>query len=380
MRPERGPGAAPAARRNAAARGSPALARPARRLPQPGRFSTLVGTVIAGRRNGSARAAADAPGRAGQARLVLLVAALTAAAAIAFVAVRIAVPGTGPAAAGAPLPARQASYLGVYEPGAPDAYQPIAGFAEAAGRQPNIAGYFSGWTQPFASAFAQRARDHGAVTIVQIDPTLASVRGIAAGVYDAYLRSYADSVRDFGHPVIIGFGHEMNATWYSWGYGHARPATFAAAWRHIVTLFRGQGARNVTWLWTLQADSPGTGPIRSWWPGANYVTWIGIDGYYYRPSDTFATVFGRTIAQVRRFARKPVLLSETAVGPRAGRAAKISDLFTGMRRYKTLGLVWFDIAQHQGIYHQDWRIEDSPAAEAAFRRGVRGDLTLAPAR
>jgi hypothetical protein len=32
-----------------------------------------------------------------------------------------------------------------------------------------------------------------------------------------------------------------------------------------------------------------------------------------------------------------------------------------------LGLVWFDIDQHQGIYHQDWRIENSPAAEAAFR-------------
>ena len=105
-------------------------------------------------------------------------------------------------------------------PGRQDAYQPVADFAKAAGRQPDIAGYFSGWAQPFAASFAERARSHGAVTIVQIDPTLASIPGIAAGVYDSYLRSYADSVRDFGHPVIIGFGHEMNATWYPWGYGH----------------------------------------------------------------------------------------------------------------------------------------------------------------
>ena len=54
---------------------------------------------------------------------------------------------------------------------------------------------------------------------MQIDPTFASVSGIAAGDYDGYLRQYADSVADFGHPVVIGFGHEMNATWYSWGYG-----------------------------------------------------------------------------------------------------------------------------------------------------------------
>ena len=73
-----------------------------------------------------------------------------------------------------------------------------------------------------------------------------------------------------------------------------------------------------------------------------YVTWVGIDGYYYRSSDTFASVFGTTIDQVRAFTSKPVLLSETAVGPEAGQFTKIQDLFHGMAAYKTLGLVWFD--------------------------------------
>ena len=80
---------------------------------------------------------------------------------------------------------------------------------------------------------------------------------------------------------------------------------------------------------------------------------------------------------MRAFTGKPVLLSETAVGPEAGRFVKIQDLFHGMAMYKTLGLVWFDIAQHKGIYHQDWRIEDNPAAEHSFRLGVRDELTLA---
>ena len=48
-----------------------------------------------------------------------------------------------------------------------------------------------------------------------------------------------------------------------------------------------------------------------------------------------------------------------------------------MSQYETLGLVWFDMAQHQGIFHQDWRIEDNPEAEAAFRLGARDKLTLA---
>jgi hypothetical protein len=309
----------------------------------------------------------------------VLVAAVIAASAVTFASSRFASSSPArPPAAHATLPPSPFSYLGVYAAGSPPGYKPIADFANAAATQPNLVGYFSGWAEPFATSYAQTIRKHGAVMIVQIDPAEASVAGIAAGRYDGYLRSYADSVRDFRHPVIIGFGHEMNAPWYSWGYGHVPPSTFVAAWRHIVVLFRGQGADNVTWLWTINADRPGTGPVASWWPGARYVTWVGVDGYYYRPSDTFATVFGRTIDQVRAFTSKPVLLSETAVGPGAGQFAKISDLFQGMHSYGTLGLVWFDKAEHNGILHQDWRIEDAPAAEAAFRLAATALTVVRP--
>jgi Glycosyl hydrolase family 26 len=299
--------------------------------------------------------------------LVMLVAIVITAAAVVFTVSRFVPFSSGPAAGSASPPTRPGSYLGVYESGALNSYRPVADFTKAAGRQPNLVGYYSGWGEPFQTSFAETAREHGAATILQWDPTDASVSSIAAGHYDSYLRAFADSVRNFGHPVIMGFGHEMNANWYSWGYGHLAPSTFVAAWRHIVTLFRDQGANNVTWLWTLQADEPGTGTIAAWWPGAQYVTWVGIDGYYYRPFETFSSVFGATIAQVRMFTHLPVLLSEAAVGPEAGQTAKIPNLFAGMRQYGLLGLVWFDVTQNQGIYHQDWHIEDSPAAEKAFR-------------
>jgi mannan endo-1,4-beta-mannosidase len=276
------------------------------------------------------------------------------------------------------LSTKEASYLGVFATGTPDTYQSVSGFTRAAGRQPNLIGYYSGWDEPFKTGFAQQVRQHGATTIIQINPTLASVANIAAGQQDAYLHRFAAAVRAYGHPVVIGFGHEMNANWYSWGYGQASPAAFVAAWRHIVTLFRQQGATNVTWLWTLQADEKGTGPVASWWPGASYVNWVGIDGYYYRPTDSFFSVFGATVAQVRLFTGKPILLSEAAVGPGAGQAAKIPGLFTGMRQYGTLGLVWFDIAQNDGVYHQDWHLEDNPAAVSAFRHAASGLALAAP--
>jgi mannan endo-1,4-beta-mannosidase len=308
--------------------------------------------------------------RPGKARLTTLLGVLIAVAAITYAIVRFAPSSSSPPVARASLPTRPASYLGVYEHETPRSYQLVANFAAVASRRPNLVGYYSGWKERFATSFAETVRGHGAVTILQMDPTGVSLAAIAAGDYDPYLRSFADSVRDYGHAVVIGFGHEMNAPWYSWGYGHTSPEVFVAAWQHVVTVFRNQGADNVTWLWTVNADTPFTGPVGSWWPGAGYVTWIGIDGYYYRPSDTFASVFGETIAQVRGIADKPVLLSETAVGPEAGQAQKIPGLFTGMRQDKMLGLVWFDIAQNDGLYHQNWRIEDSPAAQAAFRVGA----------
>ena len=310
-------------------------------------------------------------------RIVMLLAFVIAAVAVGFTGARFTYLPATPPAVHATLPPAPASYLGVFEDGVPPSYGPVKVFAQAVGAKPNLIGYYSGWAQPFATSFAESMHDHGVIPFVQIDPTLASVAGIADGAYDGYLKLYADSVRDYGHAVVIGFGHEMNADWYTWGEGHVSPSTFVAAWKHIVNLFHAEGADNVTWLWTIQADEPGTGQIASWWPGDKYVGWVGIDGYYSTASDTFANVFAKTIDQVRTFTSKPILLSETAVGRKDNQFSSILNLFNGMAQYKTLGLVWFDKDQTDqttpvGTPHQDWRIEDNVLAERAFQAGVHG--------
>lgn len=312
-------------------------------------------------------------------RIVMLLAFVIAAVAVGFTGARFTLLPSPHAPVHSSLPHASGSYLGVFEPGSPPSYQPVEAFAAAAGKEPNLIGYYSGWAESFDTSFAKMVYRHGLIPFVQIDPSFASVAAIAAGDYDGYLRLYADTVRDFGHQVVIGFGHEMNGTWYSWGYTRTAASTFVAAWQHIVNVFRNEGADNVTWLWTIQADEHGTGPINSWWPGANYVNWVGIDGYYYHPSDTFNSVFVKTIKQVKEFTSKPILLSETAVTPSADQHTNqfdnIANLFQGMSQYKTLGLVWFDVDQSGSTIHQDWRIEGNALAQAAFRGGVAG-LTL----
>jgi hypothetical protein len=262
---------------------------------------------------------------------------------------------------------RTGYYVGIFERGAPQSYAGITAFTKTTGISPRVVSYYSGWLEPFQEAFAADATRHGALPLVQIDPTDVSLAAIAAGNYDSYLRSYAKSVRSFGHKVVLGFGHEMNGSWYAWGYRHTPAAEFVAAWRHIVDVFRHQGADNVIWIWTVNIVHPGDGAIPSparWWPGRSYVNWVGIDGYYYKRSWEFAPLFGPTIKIVHSLSRMPIpiLITETGA-PSAYQPAKIADLFAGIRAYGLLGFVWFD-ADHV----KNWGLS-TPAAIAAFRRG-----------
>ena len=149
------------------------------------------------------------------------------------------------------LPPASASYLGVYAEGVPASYGRVTAFTNATGANPDVVMYYSGWYVPFPVGFATTAANHGAVPLVQMDPDSIKIAEIASGRYDGYLSSYAEAVRAYRHPVILSFGHEMNGNWSAWGYRHTSPAVFVAAWRHIVNLFRALGARNVTWLWTV---------------------------------------------------------------------------------------------------------------------------------
>ena len=313
-------------------------------------------------------------------RLVLLAAVAIAAAAIISSGTRFSYLPTQPPAARAPLPPSLASYVGVYEPGSPPGYQPVAEFAQAAcppGKPPNLAGYYSGWAEPFQTSFAEQAHAHGAIPYVQIDPTQASVPAIARGVYDIYLRTYADSVRDYGHAVVIGFGHEMNTSRYSWGYGHVRPQVFVAAWRHIVTLFHSEGADNVTWLWTINQEVPGTGNISDWWPGPSLrhlgrhrrlllpsLRYLrqGLRQHHHPGADLLRQAHPAVRDRGRAGRRRPVRQDQQPVR----RDAPVQDARAGVvrhspeRRHPPPGLA------HRG----------QPPARSAFRLGV-STLTLA---
>lgn len=251
--------------------------------------------------------------------------------------------------------------------------QSLDSFTRALGRPPGIVQYYMGFGTKFPISRVKALSRQHSLSLIQINPRQVSLAGIAAGTWDQYLRSYAVAVRRSGVPVALSFGHEMNGWWYSWGQPRTKADTFVAAWRHIHDVFAAAHASNVIWVWTIsRVNHPGWAQARGFWPGASYVDWVGIDGYYRKPGETFDSLFARPLAAIRRFTSKPVLLTETGVSARPGRNVQIRDLFAGIQRDHLLGFVWFDINATQ-----DWNIDQDTAAVAVLRRLTNQFLSAA---
>jgi mannan endo-1,4-beta-mannosidase len=236
-------------------------------------------------------------------------------------------------------------------------------FARLTGQRPRISEYYVsfGSVLPSVPAFLRQ----GMLPLIQLDPSHQRVAAIAAGQYDAYLARIAGELRDDGQQVAVSFGHEMNGSWYSWGEPGTTPAEFIAAWRHIHDIFQAAGARKVIWVWTVSQEHPGS--IRTWWPGAAYVSWVGINGYYMTPSERFAQIDGPAIRSVRAFTSDPVVLAEVAVYPNPQSYAQVTDLFRAASADHVKAIVWFN----ENRVHP-WSLQGDPVALAALRAAERG--------
>jgi mannan endo-1,4-beta-mannosidase len=134
-------------------------------------------------------------------------------------------------------------------------------------------------------------------------------------------------------------GPESNGNWYSWGYTHVSSATEASAWRHIVKLFSRASARNVIRVWIINTVYHDSGSIAALWPGSGYVDEAGIDVYFKSSHETFSTVFGETVADLRRITSKLVLISETSSSIAAGQFRALDELAVGVIRYGLTGFI-----------------------------------------
>lgn len=163
--------------------------------------------------------------------------------------------------------------------------------------------------EPWLSDFDREAHNLRAVS----NPDKQGMAAIARGDYDFYIRKWAQEVKDFGHVVFIRWGHEMNDPYrYPWGPQNNKPQEFIAAWRHVVQLFRVMQVPNVIWVW---APQPAYLKYKEYFPGNNYVDWIGVGALNYGTVApwskwwSFKEIFGNYYKRLNVF-DKPLMITE----------------------------------------------------------------------
>ncbi len=244
----------------------------------------------------------------------------------------------------------------------------IAAFDTRCQCRPNAAIHYISMGGPVNVTLAKLALDDGAVPLLELEPYGIPLRWIVAGREDTWLTRYAKALLRLKAPVIMSFAPEANGDWYEWGFRDTRAEVYVQAWQHVVTVFRRAGARAIKWAWIMNVEFPESESLNRLWPGGAYVNMLGIDGYFTTPQDTFGSVFIQTIDAMRELSSDPILITETAAGPAAGKLRVVNELVAALNAYHLDGFLWFDIAQKGDYMHEDWQLETDPQALAAYRR------------
>jgi hypothetical protein len=143
----------------------------------------------------------------------------------------------------------------------------------------------------------------------------------------ANLVRWAEALKSRPGPIFLTVAHEPEAASL---HGYGTGAQYAAAFRHVVSIFRSQGVTNVKWTWQMTSYSfhvPSSDPryAPKWYPGDAYVDDVGADGYNWSgckhsPVRPFSYIAGPVIDWARAHG-KGVVLGEFGDGAGPARAA-----------------------------------------------------------
>jgi cellulose synthase/poly-beta-1,6-N-acetylglucosamine synthase-like glycosyltransferase len=260
-------------------------------------------------------------------------------------------------------------YFGAYNPDLLRSRDAVRLWNKRHGVQLEIAHWYQQWwagERRFRADWASMISAQGAIPMITWEPwakrphqlhATRDRRGrlqlIAAGRYDAYIRSFARAVARYGRPLLLRFAHEMNGGWYPWSVHENgnTPAAYVAAWRHVHDVFEAEGATNVRWVWAVNSFaglSAGARDVAPYYPGARYVDWVSTTGFNWDsrrvPARSFDEVFADTYRTLKRFG-KPIMISEVgSEGGAAAAAAWIRNAIAELPRHypQVHALVWFD--------------------------------------
>jgi len=198
---------------------------------------------------------------------------------------------------------------------------------------------------------------------------------IANGQYDAYIDTWAKGAALLPYSIYLRPMHEMDGDWYPWGQVNGNTADqYIAAWRHIWSRFNATGAtKNVKFVWCPNnSNRPGIDQ-RIFYPGDQYVDWIGLDAYSWDPKYSFRQTISENAVPQNPYARltnmtsKPMMIAEFGVNQTGGTPSQVESWFIQLSKDMSLfpniqALVYFNAGSYNLTYSQG----SIDGAKAAF--------------
>lgn len=269
-------------------------------------------------------------------------------------------------------------------------------YASTMGKNPAVWSVWADWGQAanpsaFPTALVDRLASHGTVPLIfwqpvgsgrppghPSSPPLQEACGtdyskIQGGDWDIYIHQWANAAKGHG-PILIRFAHEMDGNWYPYGVGHCTNTAlkFRSMWRHVVGIFRADGATNVKFVW-----SPGRPVLaaKALYPSSTWVDYVGMTAYNWSQTKGVAwaslnaSVSKSTAGLLTYAADKPWIVAETGAPDEAGqdRAAWITQGYDAV--YRTIPnvklIVYFDVDMRARAHHQpNWQLYRSSEINA----------------
>ncbi len=145
----------------------------------------------------------------------------------------------------------------------------VEAFQELVGKDHATFFRYVGYGQPFPFQWVKMLRDAGVVPHIAWEPN----DGLSAVRDDEYLRGWAEAARHAGVPIFLRYASEMNGTWQAYS---GNPAEYIKKWRLVYRVMK-QTAPNVVMIWCPFATPRPN--IPSYYPGDDYVDWVGVNIY-----------------------------------------------------------------------------------------------------
>lgn len=197
----------------------------------------------------------------------------------------------------------------------------------------NIISYYLAWNEEslenFPDKLMEATYEKNAIPMITWEPWVSDLKVsdsiqvlqenqkglkyIAEGFFDDYIKKFIQKLNSYDRPVFLRFAHEFDNPQYPWSSaGDNTPEDFKAAWKHVSSLIDAEGAEKIVMVWNPWKP----GSIAEYYPGDEYVDWIGLTSLHYGPLDnsglyySFEELYEPFRQEILNLTNKPVMLSE----------------------------------------------------------------------